>query len=298
MLVVLGVATAVFAILHLSGDPLAALLPPGSSPEQEAALRAHYGLDQSLPAQYARFVSSALRGDFGDSWRTRQPALGMVLERLPSTLELAGIALAFTLAIGITVGVTAAGHRGGWVDFAALAGSAAGQSIPSFVLGTLLILLVAVRLDWLPASGGEGWKSVILPAITLAAWPAAITVRLVRDAMLEVGRADYIRTAQAKGLRERTITLRHALPNALLPAIAWTGVQAGFLVAGAVTVEWVFAYPGIGQLALQSVGSRDIPVVLAFVIVAATLIVLVETAADLLVAWLDPSLRSEAGGSR
>lgn len=295
--VLLAVTSLVFGLLHLSGDPLAALVPPGSSPAQAAQLRTHFGLDRPLPVQYATFLGHTLRGDFGDSWRARRPALATILDRLPATLELTAVAMALALAIGITIGVAAGARPGGTVDLAATLLALVGQAVPGFWLGTILILLFAVRLHWLPSSGGAGVHAIVLPAVTLGVYPAATIARLLRSSLIETLSRDFIRTAHGKGLSSWAVVRGHALRNAALPTLAFVGFQLGFLFGGAVVVEGVFAYPGVGQLALQSVTSRDLPVVQAFVVVVATLIVLVGIAVDALGRWLDPRLRTADGGT-
>ncbi|MEA2596759.1 MAG: peptide/nickel transport system permease protein [Thermomicrobiales bacterium] len=298
--VLFAVTSLVFGLLHLSGDPLAALVPPGSSPEQAERLRAHFGLDRPLPVQYATFVRNAVRGDFGESWRARRPAMATVLDRLPATLALTGAAVALALAVGVSLGIAAGSRPGGVVDLAATALALGGQAVPGFWLGTILILFFAVRLQWLPSSGGEGARAVVLPAVTLAAYPAATIARLLRSSLIETLSGDYIRTARGKGLSTWAVVRGHALRNAALPTLAFVGLQVGFLLGGAVVVEGVFAYPGVGQLALQAVANRDLPVVQAFVVVVATLIVVVGFAVDVLARWIDPRLRSAdaaSGGS-
>ncbi|HEY7031006.1 MAG TPA: ABC transporter permease [Thermomicrobiales bacterium] len=298
--VLFAVTSLVFGLIHLSGDPLAALVPPGSSPEQTARLRAHFGLDRPLPVQYATFVGNALRGDFGDSWRARRPAMATVLDRLPATLALTAVAMALALAIGVPLGIAAGTRPGGIVDLGATLLALAGQAIPGFWLGTILILFFAVRLHWLPSSGGDGARAIVLPALTLGIYPAATIARLLRSSLIETLSRDYIRTAHGKGLTRWAVVRGHALRNAALPTLAFVGFQLGFLLGGAVIVEGVFAYPGIGQLALQAVGNRDLPVIQAFVVVVATLIVVVGIAVDALGRWLDPRLRTverDTGGN-
>lgn len=294
-LVVLAVAGIVFGLLHLSGDPINALAPPGSSPEDIERLRAKYGLDEPLPTQFAIFLGNAAQGDFGESWRSGRPALDVVLERLPKTLALAGSALALALLVAIPLGVIAGVRPGSKVDLLTSAVAVGGQAIPGFWLGTILIIVFAVRLGWFPSSGGDGWRALVLPAVTLATYPIATLARLVRASVSETKSADFVRTAYAKGLTRPEVVRGHILRNALLPALAYTGVQAGFLVGGAVVIEGVFAYPGIGQLALQSVSSRDLPVIQTIVMVSALLIVLANLIADLAAAWIDPRLREQAG---
>ena len=296
--VLFAVTSLVFGLIHLSGDPLAALVPPGSSPEQTAKLRAHFGLDRPVAVQYATFISNAIQGDFGDSWRARRPALETVLDRLPATLALTGAAIALALALGIPLGIAAGSRPGGAVDLAATGLALLGQAVPGFWLGTLLILFFAVRLHWLPSSGGDGVRAIVLPALTLAAYPAATITRLLRSSLIETLSGDYIRTARGKGLSPWAVVRGHALRNAALPTLAFVGLQVGFLLGGAVVVEGVFAYPGIGQLALQSVASRDLPVVQAFVVVVAALIVVVGFATEALARWIDPRLRLADGPSR
>ena len=289
--VMLAVASLVFLVFQLAGDPLAGLVPPGSSPEQEAALRRRLGLDRPLAVQYADFVLGAARGDFGESWAQRRPALEVVLERLPATLRLGGAAIGLALVVGLGLGIAAGVRPGGTLDLATTGLALAGQALPGFWLGTMLILLFAVRLKWLPSSGADGPQSLILPALTLAAYPAALIARLVRASLIETLRREYVRTARGKGLTSWQVVRRHALRNAALPTLGFVGVQIGFLLGGAVVVEAVFAYPGAGRLALQAVADRDLPVVQAFVVVLAGLIVLLNAAVDLLARWLDPRIR-------
>jgi peptide/nickel transport system permease protein len=292
--VMFAVASLVFAIVHLAGDPLAGLVPPGSSPEQEATLRRRFGLDRPLIEQYIRYLGGAVRGDFGESWAQRRPALEVVLERLPATLALTGTAVALALLVGVGLGTAAGVRPGGPADLTATGLALLGQALPGFWLGTMLILLFAVRLKWLPSSGNDGASSLILPAATLAAYPAALIARLLRASLIETLRLEYVRTARGKGLTPWQVVRRHALKNAALPTLGFVGVQIGFLLGGAVVVEAVFAYPGAGRLALQAVSDRDLPVIQAFVVVLAGLIVLVNLTVDLLARWLDPRIRFAA----
>jgi peptide/nickel transport system permease protein len=299
VLVVLTAMSAVFALLHLSGDPADALIPPGSDPDDVAALREKFGLDDPLAQQYLNYMRHAARGDFGDSWRSGQPALELVLQRLGATLLLVAAAFALALLVAIPLGVLVGSKRSRPLGWLASGVGVLGQALPAFWLGTVLILLFSVRLDWLPSSGREGVRSLILPAVALAAFPAATLTRIVRVSVADVAAADYVRTANAKGLPVRMVRWQHVARNAMLPAIAYAGVVAGFMVAGAVAVESVFAWPGIGQLALQSVASRDLPVIQAFVAVVAVLIVLANLLADLAATIADPRLReAAASGAR
>lgn len=297
-LVAFTAVSLVFVLLQLSGDPADALIPPGSDPADVAALRAKFGLDQSLPAQYLAYMGNAATGDFGVSWRTGQPAMSLVLERLGATALLVAVAFGLSLIVAIPLGVFAGARVARPVGWLATGIGVLGQAIPAFWLGTMLILLFSVRLGWLPSSGKTSVESVILPAIALAAFPAATLTRIVRVSVAEVIGADYVRTARAKGVSERVLLWRHVARTAMLPAIAYAGLVASFMVAGAVAVESVFAWPGIGQLALQSVASRDLPVIQAFVAVVAVLIVVADLAANVVAEIADPRLRlANAGGS-
>jgi peptide/nickel transport system permease protein len=291
--VLFGVVSVTFILLHLAGDPLAGLIPPGASPEVENQIRSAYGLDRPVPEQYVDFVGRAMRGDFGDSWRQGRPALGSVLERLPATLALTAVASALAVTIGCVLGVIAAARPGSTWDIGARLTALLGQAVPAFWLGTMLILFFGVDLQWLPSSGLEGPSGVILPALALAAYPAATLTRLLRASMIETLGADYIRTARAKGLSRSRILVGHALRNAALPALAFTGLQVGFLLGGAVIVEGVFAYPGIGGLALDAVAARDIPLIEAFVWVVAVMILVVNILTGAITVLVDPRLRED-----
>lgn len=286
---------AMFILIHLSGDPLAGFLPPGSSPETAAAVRQELGLDRPFMVQLFDHVGRSLRGDFGTSWRTEQPALAVIVERLPATLGLMSAALLITVVVGGGLGLAAARWDGRWPGFLFNGFALMGQAIPAFWLGTLMILLFAVRWRLLPASGGEGLRAVVLPALTLAAFPVSLVARLLRAELLVAARQPYASVATGKGLPSRTVWMRHVLPNAALPALAYVGVQAGFLIGGAVVVESVFAWPGVGQLALQATTERDVPVVHAFVVVVAVFVGLVSLLVDGLAAALDPRLRVSPG---
>jgi peptide/nickel transport system permease protein len=291
--VLFGVVSVTFALLHLAGDPLAGLMPPGAAPEVESQIRAAYGLDRPLPEQYLDFVGRAMRGDFGDSWRQGRPALEAVLERLPATLWLTALATILAVVVGTFLGVSAAARPGSAWDIVARSTALLGQAVPAFWLGTMLILLFSVGLQWLPSSGLEGPGGIILPALSLAAYPAATLTRLLRASVIETLGADYIRAARAKGLSRSRILIGHALRNAALPALAFTGLQVGFLLGGAVIVEGVFAYPGIGGMALDAVAARDIPLVEAFVWVVAVMILVANLLTDALAMLLDPRLRED-----
>jgi ABC-type dipeptide/oligopeptide/nickel transport system permease component len=289
--VALGVVTLAFAALRLSGDPAATMLPGDATVDQLEALRRELGLDQPIYVQYAQFLGNALRGDFGISFRHQQPALGLVLERLPATLELAFAALLLAVVVALPLGIVAAIRRGRAVDAVAMGFAVVGQSTPTFWMGIMLILIVSVELGWLPTSGRGGFENLILPAITLGAQFAALLARLTRTSMLEVLGQDFLTTARAKGLRERTVVLRHALKNAAVPVITLAGLQFGTLLGGAVVTETVFAWPGVGRLAVQSILVRDYPVVQAGVFVLALSFVMINLLVDLAYGQLDPRIR-------
>src|SRR5437879_4554575 len=269
LLVALGVVTLVFAALRLSGDPAATMLPGDASVDELVALRKTLGLDRPIPVQYVSFLVGAVTGDFGISFRHQQPALGLVIDRLPATLELAFAALVLAVVVAVPLGIIAALNRGRLADVLAMAFAVVGQATPYFWMGIMLILVVSVELGWLPTSGRGTWAHLILPAITLGTHFAASLARLTRTAMLEVLGQNYVTTARAKGLPERTVILAHALKNASVPVITLIGLQFGTLLGGAVVTETIFAWPGVGRLAVQSIFVRDYPVVQAGVFVLA-----------------------------
>ena len=287
--VLFGVVSVTFILLHLAGDPLAGLIPPGASPEVESQIRTAYGLDRPLPEQYLDFAGRR------HARRLRRFLAAGAARARGGAGAATGDAHAdrrgdppWRWRSGAVLGVTAAARPGSFWDLVARLSALLGQAVPAFWLGTMLILLFAVDLQWLPSSGLEGPGGVILPALSLAAFPAATLTRLLRASMIETLGADYIRTARAKGLSRSRILVGHALRNAALPALAFTGLQVGFLLGGAVIVEGVFAYPGIGGLALDAVATRDIPLVEAFVWVVAVMILVVNVLIDALTTLLDP----------
>jgi peptide/nickel transport system permease protein len=290
-LIVLAITVViVFLLLFLSGNPALLLLPPDASPADIAVFSHEMGFDQPLLTQLAHFAGNLLQGDFGRSWRFQQPALPIVLERLPATIELALAALVLALLIGIPAGIYSALHRDRIGDGASMTLALLGQSIPSFWLGIMLILLFAVELGLLPTSGRNGLASLVLPATSLALALVGRIARLMRSSLLEVLNEDYVRTARAKGLPERIVINKHALMNALLPIVTIVGLEFGHLLGGTVIIETVFSWPGIGLLAVQSIGGRDYPVVQAVILIAATGFILINLAVDLLYLWLDPRI--------
>ncbi|HLJ58730.1 MAG TPA: ABC transporter permease [bacterium] len=291
VLVVWGVATLVFVVLHLSGDPTLLMVPQGSPLSAITRLRHELGFDQPLSTQYARFVSNLVRGDLGDSLWQERPAMSIIEERLPATAELAGAALAVALVAGLGVGVPAALWRGGWLDRAAMTLALLGQAMPAFWLGLLLIMLFAVRLHWLPPSGAGGWPHLVLPALTLGSLPTATFARMTRAAVLEETGQDYVRTARAKGASRRRVIAAHLARNAAIPIITVVALEIANLLGGAVITESIFAWPGLGRLVLDAIAARDYTVVQAAVFVGAVVFVSTSLVADVLYSVADPRIR-------
>jgi peptide/nickel transport system permease protein len=291
--VLVGVSIVVFGLMFLTGDAAALMMPVDMSlgKKQIEEFRREMGFDRPFLEQYARYAARAARGDLGESLWQRRPALQMIISRLPATLELAFAALAVSLFIGVPVGIFAAVRRGTAFDAFATVVAVAGNSMPVFWLGIVLILIVSVWLGLLPASGRGGLTHIILPAVTLGAYSGSITARLLRSSLLDVLSRDYVRTARAKGLKERAVILRHSLKNAALPVVTVIGLQMGHLLGGAIITETVFAYPGMGLLAIQAVRNRDVPVAQAFVLMVAVIFILTNLAVDVLYRYLDPRVR-------
>ncbi|MEN9482536.1 ABC transporter permease [Sphaerotilus montanus] len=306
-LVMLSVALIAFMLFRYVGDPVVSMVGQDATPEQRAQLRADLGLDQAFPVQFARFVGQAVQGEFGLSLRQGRKVSALILERLPATLELALVAAVLALVIGIPMGVYAALRRGRWSAQALMLFSLLGVSLPTFLIGILLILVFAVWLNWLPSFGrGElvalghwqtglltldGWRHLLLPATTLSIFQLTLIMRLVRAEMLEVLRTDYIRFARARGLSDRVVHFRHALKNTLVPVITITGLQLGSLIAFAIITETVFQWPGMGLLFIQAVQFADIPVMAAYLCLIALIFVLINMVVDLLYVTVDPRLR-------
>ena len=285
------VVTVVFFALRLSGDPATLLHSDSATAEDIARLREQLVLNQPLRVQYATFFSRVLLGaDFGQSLQRRQPA-SVVAERVPATLMLALAAFALSLLIGIPAGIVAAVRRNTIFDRVAMVGALLGQVTPNFFLGIVLVLVVGLWLRLLPTSGDATWAHLVLPAITLSAYGIASMARMTRSALLDVVRKDYMRTAYAKGLSERVAVSRHALRNAAIPVVTVMGIQLGHLLGGAVATEIVFAWPGVGRLAVQSIFLRDYPVVQAVVLMIAAVYVAVNLLVDVAYGWLDPKIR-------
>ncbi|MBI3636960.1 MAG: ABC transporter permease [Candidatus Rokubacteria bacterium] len=286
------VSTVVFVVMRLSGDPAPLLLPPDAPRSEIFRVRKELGLDRPLPVQYAAFLVDSLRGDFGRSIHFRVPAITVVLERLPATLELGFTAFFLAAVVAIPIGLVSAIRRNTPVDHALMGVALVGQSAPTFFIGILFILILSLKAGLFPTGGRGGVDHLVLPALTLGAFAMASIARLTRSAVLEVLRADYIRTARAKGLSEALVVAKHTLKNAALPIVTITGLQFGTLLGGAVVTETVFAWPGIGRLAIQSIYNRDYPVVQCTVFLAAILFIAINFAVDLLYGALDPRVRA------
>jgi ABC-type dipeptide/oligopeptide/nickel transport system permease component len=287
----LGVVLVVFTLLHLSGDPAHILLPPEATDLQRAAFRHAYGLDRPLSEQAVRYVLHMVRGDFGQSFSFNEPALSVVLQRVPATLELTLAAMALAVIVGIPAGLVAALKRGRGYDRGLMALSLLGQSVPTFWLGMMMILVLAVQLRLLPVSGRGTVAHLVMPSVALALWLIALLARITRSEVLETLANDYVRTARAKGVSERGVAVRHALRNALLPIVTILGIQFGSLLGGAVMTETVFAWPGVGTLILDSILKKDFPVVLAGVTLVASAFVAINLCLDVLYAVIDPRIR-------
>ncbi len=288
-----GVLTIVFFVTRVLGDPAVLLLPVGASEAQLQAFRAGLGLDRPLMVQYGRFLLEVLHGDFGQSFQQLRPAMSVVLERMPATALLAVTAIVLGVLIGSVAGAIAALCRGKVAELIVMIAALLGQATPSFWLGIVLVLLFSVQLGWLPTGGYGTAGQLVLPSFTLAVFVAASIARLLRSSLLDILKEDYVRTAQAKGLLPRRVFFVHVARNALIPVITMIGILAGELLGGAVVIETVFAWPGIGRLIIQAIESKDFPVVQAVVAVAATIYLVINLAVDMLYAALDPRIGHE-----
>lgn len=292
VLTLFGVSVLVFVVLRvMPGDPAKMLLPEGAPQSAIDELDRHLGLHRPLAVQYALFLKSVVQGDFGQSFQYRAPAGRVVRERVAATVDLTVAAMVLITGVGVPIGLVAAVRRRTPYDYAGMVFAVLGQSLPNFWLGIMLILLFGVTIHWLPTSGFESWRHLILPSVTLAAYPTAFVARLTRSGMLEVLGQDYIRTARSKGLPELKTVLRHALKNAMIPVLTVIGLQIGILLSGAVITESVFAWPGIGKLIVDAIFSRDFPVVQTVLILSAAIFILVNLAVDLLYTLVDPRIR-------
>jgi peptide/nickel transport system permease protein len=299
VVVVLGVSVAVFFMLRaVPGDPVTVMLSEHATPGEGKLLRHELGLDRPVYIQYFRYMDRVVHGDLGRSIRLELPVSSLILQRLPNTLELAFASLALACVFGVIAGIISAAFRGRLPDHLMMVGALFGVSIPSFWLALMLILLFGLKLGLLPIAGNQdGIKSLVLPAVTLATIPIAIISRLTRSSVIEVLREDYVRTAFAKGLSRRKVLVRHALRTGLIPLITVVGIQFGTLLGGAIIVETVFAWPGIGRLLIDAVTARDFPLVQGIILFIATGFVLVNVLVDLLYAFVDPRVRDRIGGA-
>lgn len=291
LLVVFLALSAVFFMLHLTGDPVLLFMPTDALPQQIEQVRKDLGFNDPVIVQYGRFVAKAATGDFGKSLRYKEPAMPLLLDRYPATLELTFASLILSLVIAIPAGVIAAAKRNGWYDSVATVLSVLGQAIPGFWLGIIAIVLFAAKLGWLPTSGRGGWEHLVLPSVTLAAYTGARFVRITRSTVLDVLSQDYIRTARAKGLADRRVLFKHALKNAAIPILTLLGLQVGQLMGGAVVTETVFAWPGVGRLIVQALLNRDFPLVMAGVFTVATFVTLINLVVDIGYSAVNPQVR-------
>jgi ABC-type dipeptide/oligopeptide/nickel transport system permease component len=294
VIVLLGVATLVFSLIHLiPGDPAQAMLGEAASQKDVEDLRRRLGLDRPLLEQYSHFLRGAVGGDLGKSFRTGEPVTSQIVERMPATMELAAAAMVVAVVVAIPLGIAAAVRRGTFVDHSAMALALSGVSIPNFWLGPLLAIVFAVELGWLPVSGRGTWAHLVLPAISLGAALAAILARMMRATLLEELREVYVIAARARGVSRARAVLRHAFRNSLIPVVTIIGLQFGAVLTGAVITETVFAWPGIGRLLIQSIGFRDYPLVQGCILLIAVTYVAVNLLTDLLYGVLDPRIRYE-----
>jgi len=291
ILVLFCVATLTFFLVRLTGDPVQAMLPPEATLAQEQSLRQALGLDRPLFVQYLSYLSGILHLDFGQSLFFHQPAFSLIVERLPATIELGAGALVFALLVAIPAGIIAAVKRGSAADSSVVAAVLVGQSTPAFFVGIILILVFAVNLHWLPASGRGGFDHLILPAITLGLYSMAMIARLLRSSLIDVLSEDYIRTARSKGLSRWQVIRDHGLQNAALPVVTIIGLEIGSLLGGAILTEQVFSWPGVGRLTVEAITNRDFPLMQAIVLFLSVIFVVTNLIVDIAYAFLDPRVR-------
>lgn len=291
LIVLLGVCTFVFFLMHMTGDPVRLLLPLDATPQDIERVRHLMGLDRPLHEQYVTYMTRLLQGDFGVSLRHQQPALQLLAERIPATLKLTLAALFVSLVIALPLGTISAMKRDTAVDATGGFVALLGQCVPTFWLGIMLIMLFAVRWRIFPALGAGGIAHLVLPAITLGAYSAALTTRMLRSSLLDVLDQEFVRTARAKGLAERTVMLRHIMPHAAIPVVTVIALQVGHLLSGAIVTETIFSYPGMGLLVVQAIYGRDFTLVQGFVILLATVILTINIVVDILYCYLDPRVR-------
>ena len=291
VLVALAVSIIAFLLLRLSGDPANAIAGEGATQASIELIRQTYGFDRPLPVQYVAWLGQLVRGDLGDSIYFKTPAGPLILSKLKTTLLLGFMSLVFALAISIPLGVLAAIYKNSWIDRLCLAAAVVGQALPNFFFALLLIMFFSISLRLLPVSGSDTWLHFVMPTIALGYYVAPAFMRLVRAGMIEVLEADYIRTARAKGLPTAQVIFKHALRNAVVPVVALTAVQLGYLLGGSVVVETIFALDGLGYLAYQSITFKDFPVMQLIVLLLSVIYVVLTLASDIANAWLDPRIR-------
>ena len=291
ILLLLGVLILVFFMIRISGDPARLMMPREASAEAVEAFREEMGFNRPLIVQFGDYFMGVLTGDFGNSLHFKTPALDLVLQRLPATMQLAAVALLMAMMVGIPLGMVAGFNPGSTMDSIGRGLALLGQSIPNFWLALILILFFAVRLGWLPSFGRDEWKSVIMPAFVLGLPTMGQLVRLTRSAVLEIRGEDFIRTAHSKGLQPRTIYTKHVLRNVAIPLITVTGVQFGYMLGGSIIIETVFASTGIGQLLEQAIGWRDFPLVMAVAVFTSMVVLLINLLTDVAYAIIDPRIR-------
>lgn len=295
IIIIIGISIVVFLISRMTGDPISVMVDFDTSEKDRAILRKEFGLDEPLPVQYLFFMKNALRGNFGKSIRYQEPSLDLVLQRLPATIRLIIFTLFGSLFFAIPIGIISALKRNSFFDLVGMTFTFLGQSIPSFWLGIMLIMIVGVHFRWLPISGygGGSLSYVIMPAITLGAVTMASFARITRSSMLEVLSMDYVQTARAKGLSEFIVIVKHTLRNALIPIVTILGLHVAMLMGGAVITEQIFAYPGIGWLAIQSIYNRDFPVIQTIVMLVSIGIVFTNYIIDIIYTIIDPRIHYE-----
>ena len=291
VLLFVGVLFLVFLMLHLTGDPATLMVSRNATPEQIEAVREQMGFNRPLVVQFADFMAGALVGDFGNSLRHRQPAMKLILERLPPTVELATAALLMSMALGIPLGLLGASRPGGFWDAVARGVGLVGQTIPNFWLALILILVFSVTLGWFPSFGRAELRSVVLPAFALGLFTMGQLVRFTRSAVLEIRGEDYVRTAYSKGISHRQVYVQHVLRNAAIPLISVIGVQFGYLLSGSIYIETIFSWPGLGNLLAEAVGNRDFPLVQAIAFTTSLVVIVLNLLTDIAYALVDPRIK-------
>lgn len=289
----IGISIAAFLLVRLTGDPAALMLPPEAPQEAIEAFRERFGLDQSLPVQYWRFMVAVLSGDLGTSLRYNVPVWELFVTRMPATAELAVAAMGIALIVGLPAGIVAGLRNRTWIDSVVRFFAFLGQAIPGFYLGLMLIVVFAIQLRWLPTGGRGTWKQLILPSVTLAAYLIALLVRFTRGAVLDTKRQLHVTTAESKGLPSWLILRSHILKNSMIPIITIIGLQVGAVLSGTVITEVVFNWPGIGRLMVDAIYTRDFPVVQAMVMIVAVIFIVVNLAVDILYSFFDPRIRRD-----